>query len=124
MAAENLTTTNQINVTAREVDFVSRFTENWQTLLDLFGIMRPIKKTPGTVLKSKKAGITLQSGNVGEGEEIPYSQATVTEVDYDDVKLEKFRKGVTVEAINKYGYDVAVPENRRRLSQRASAQCY
>lgn len=108
MAAENLTTTNQINVTAREVDFVSRFTENWQTLLDLFGIMRPIKKTPGTVLKSKKAGITLQSGNVGEGEEIPYSQATVTEVDYDDVKLEKFRKGVTVEAINKYGYDVAV----------------
>lgn len=108
MAAENLTTTNQINVTAREVDFVSRFTENWQHLLDLFGIMRPIKKTPGTVLKSKKAGVTLKSGNVSEGEEIPYSQATVVETDYDDVKLEKFRKGVTVEAINKYGYDVAV----------------
>ena len=48
-----------IQVTAREIDFVTRFERNWQHLRDILGIMRPIKKTPGAVLKSKYAEGTL-----------------------------------------------------------------
>lgn len=107
MAEANLTKVANINVTAREIDFVTRFTQNWDALREILGIMRPIKKQAGTVLKSKKASVVLAE-NVAEGENIPYSQATVTEQDYGEITVEKYRKGVSIEAINKYGYDVAV----------------
>ena len=81
----NITGQAQINVTARELDFVTRFGRNWQALLEILGIMRPIQKQPGTRLKSYKASIELQSGAVAEGEEIPYSQAQVEEVYYKDI---------------------------------------
>lgn len=109
MAAKSgLTVMNDITVTAREVDFVTRFTKNWEALRDVLGIARPIKKQPGTVLTSYTASITLADGNVGEGEEIPYSEAAVAPVAYADLTLEKYAKAVSIEAVNKYGAEVAV----------------
>lgn len=109
MAAKaNLITTNDIKVTAREIDFVTRFERNWQHLRDILGIMRPIKKQPGAVLKSKYAEGTLQSGNVGEGEEIPYSKFTVKEKTYAEMTIEKYAKAVSIEAIKDHGYENAV----------------
>ena len=85
MAAKtNLTMTSDVQVTAREIDFVTRFARNWQHLRDILGIMRPIKKQPGTVLKAKTASVTLAQ-SVGEGEEIPYSKATVIEKDVEGI---------------------------------------
>ena len=99
MAAKtNLTMTSDVQVTAREIDFVTRFARNWQHLRDILGIMRPIKKQPGTVLKSKTASVTLAQ-SVGEGEEIPYSKATVVEKDYANINVEKYAKAVSIEAI-------------------------
>ena len=103
MAKANLTGQSQIDVSIREIDFVTRFGRNWQALMEILGIMRPIEKQPGTRLVSYNSGITLQSGNVGEGEEIPYSQASVEEVYYDDLTLKKRAKAVSIEAVNKYG---------------------
>ena len=77
-----LTVTQNIDTTAREVDFVTRFANNWDHLREIMGVMRTIRKTPGTVLKSKYATVTLESGNVAEGAEIPYSEATVSTKDY------------------------------------------
>lgn len=108
MAKANLTTQADISVTAREIDFVTRFQRNWEHLRSIMGIMRPIRATPGTVLKSKSATVTLQDGAVGEGEEIPYSKSTVVEKDYAAVTVEKYSKATSLEAIQKYGYDVAV----------------
>ena len=88
-AKNNLTMTSDVQVTAREIDFVTRFARNWQHLRDILGIMRPIKKQPGTVLKSKTASVTLAQ-SVGEGEEIPYSKATVVEKDYANINVEKY----------------------------------
>ena len=51
-AKTNLIMTNDIQVTAREIDFVTRFERNWEHLREILGIMRPIKKQPGAVLKS------------------------------------------------------------------------
>lgn len=107
-AKENLTKTADVQVVAREIDFVTRFGRNWDHLREILGIMRPIRKAPGTKLKSKKATVVLQSGTVGEGEEIPYSKATVEEVDYADLTIEKYAKAVSIEAIKDHGYDAAV----------------
>lgn len=109
MAAKaNLIMTNDIQVTAREIDFVTRFERNWQHLRDILGIMRPIKKQPGAVLKSKYAEGTLQSGKVAEGEEIPYSKFTVKEKNYAEMTIEKYAKAVSIEAIKDHGYENAV----------------
>ena len=108
MAKANIINTADIQVTARELDFVSRFEANWEHLRDILGIMRPIKKMPGAQLKSKYAEGTLQSGVVGEGEEIPYSKFTVKETIYDEMTIEKYAKAVSIEAIKDHGYDNAV----------------
>lgn len=108
MAKTNLIMSADIQVTARELDFVSRFENNWEHLREILGIMRPIKKQPGAVLKSKYVEGTLQSGEVGEGEEIPYSKFTVKEKTYDEMSIEKYAKAVSIEAIKDHGYENAV----------------
>lgn len=108
MSADYVTKQANIDVTAREIDFVTRFARNWEHLREILGIMRPIKKETGAVLKSKTATVVLNASSVGEGDTIPYSQATVTETAYAEMGVEKYRKGVTMEAIKTYGYDVAV----------------
>jgi hypothetical protein len=96
------------NVTARELDFVTRFGLNWEALREILGIMRPIKKEAGTKLKSYVASITLEDGDVDPGNVIPYSKATVEQVSYADLKLQKYAKAVPVEDVDKYGAEVAV----------------
>ena len=107
-AKANLIMSNDIQVTAREIDFVTRFERNWEHLRDILGIMRPIKKQPGAVLKYKYAEGTLQSGNVGEGVEIPYSKFVVKEKPYAEMTIEKYAKAVSIEAIKDHGYENAV----------------
>jgi hypothetical protein len=108
MAKENMTMTADIQVAAREIDFVTRFGKNWDHLRDILGIMRPIRKQPGTTLKSKKVTLVLQDGTVAEGEDIPFSKASIVEVPYAEMSIEKYAKAVTIEAIKEHGYEVAV----------------
>ena len=110
MAAKtNVTTTSNITINAREEDFVTRFSDNWQNLQDILGIMRPIRKAPGTKLVSYKATGTLNGGTaVAEGDEIPLTKLTVEPVSYGDVEIAKYAKSVTIEAVAKYGAAVAV----------------
>lgn len=108
MAKENLTKVENFTVQAREVDFVTRFSSNWDALRAILGIMRPIRKQAGTKLVSYTATVELEDGNVGEGEEIPYSLAEVDPVAYGDITLEKYAKAVSIEAVEKYGAAIAV----------------
>ena len=103
-----VTKVEDITVRAREVDFVTRFGKNWKALQDILGIVRPIKKAPGTTLTSYEATITLEDGDVEEGAAIPYSKAEVHPVSYADLSIEKYAKAVSIEAVNKYGAEVAV----------------
>lgn len=106
MAGEIKTT--DISVKAREVDFVTRFGSNWQALMDILGIVRPIEKQAGTQLVASKTTLTLEDGSVAEGAQIPYSHATIVPVYYEDLAINKWAKAVTIEAVNKYGASVAV----------------
>lgn len=111
MAAENLTTKSQITTTIKEIDFVTQFQKNWDALRTILGIMRPIRKAPGTKLVSYKATVDggLKGGaSVGEGEVIPLTKTKVEPVAYDDIALEKYAKAVTIEAVTAYGAGVAV----------------
>ena len=110
MAVKDNTTkmANFSSVTPREIDFVSRFGANWEALTNIMGIMRPIRKAPGTTLKAYTASVTLQSGSVSEGDEIPYSLASVTEAAKADIEIEKYAKGVSIESVAKYGAEIAV----------------
>lgn len=108
MAKANLTKAANIDATVRELDFATRFGDNWDALREILGIMRPIRKTPGTKLTSYTASVTLQPGNIGEGEEVPYSLAEVEPVAYEDLTIEKYAKAVSIEAVDKYGAAIAV----------------
>lgn len=99
------------SVTAREMDFVTRFGDNWEALRNILGIMRPIRKTPGTSLVSYTADVTLESGAVEPGEVIPYSKATITQAAKADLTIEKYAKAVPIEEVNKYGAEIAVEKS-------------
>lgn len=109
-APNNMTGEAQIHVEAREIDFVTSFGKNLKALLDILGITRMIRKENNSVLKTKTVKGELQSGDVGEGEEIPMSRYTVEEKPFDTIKIEKYRKGVSLEAILEKGYETAVQD--------------
>jgi hypothetical protein len=104
-------TNNYTNITAREIDFVSRFNLNWDALRDILGIVRPIRRAPGTQLVSYNASIALENGNVEPGEKIPYSKATIEKAAYGEITLEKYAKAVPIEEVNKYGAAIAVQKS-------------
>ena len=99
------------SVTAREMDFVTRFGDNWDALRNILGIMRPIRKTPGTSLVSYTADVALESGTVDPGKVIPYSKATITQAAKADLTIEKYAKAVPIEDVNKYGAEIAVEKS-------------
>lgn len=107
-APENMTGVAQIQVRAREIDFVTSFGQNMQALLDVMGIARMIRKENGSVLRVREASGVLQSGDVAEGDIVPLSQYEVTEKDFDTIKIQKYKKGVSIEAIAEKGYEAAV----------------
>ena len=99
------------SVTAREMDFVTRFGDNWEALRNILGIMRPIRKTPGTSLVSYTADVALENGAVGPGDVIPNSKATITQAAKADLTIEKYAKAVPIEDVNKYGAEIAVEKS-------------
>ncbi len=117
MAVETLTTprtdlpNTYTSVTAREIDFVTRFNDNWNALRNIIGITRPIRKTPGTSLVSYTADVSLQSGNVAAGAVIPYSKATIKAAAKADLSVEKYAKAVPIEDVEKYGAAIAIEKS-------------
>ena len=69
---DGMTGSAQVQVMAREIDFVTSFGKNLQALLDILGITRMIRKENGSELKTKTVKGTLQSGEVGEDREGRY----------------------------------------------------
>lgn len=107
---ENTITSNNLssNLQAKAIDLADRFDANWEALREILGIMRPIRKTPGTRLVSYKATVNLNETPHVEGDEVPLSSVTLEEVAHKDLKLKPDRKRVTAEAVAKYGAALAV----------------
>ena len=108
MAVENNTIMQADVARVRVADFNLQFTGNLQKLIEALGVTRKIAVQEGAVLKALKVVGNLESGNVAEGELIPLSKYETEEVAVGEVKLNKWRKATTAEAILKGGYDQAV----------------
>ena len=106
--AENNTIMQADIARVRVADFNLQFTGNLQKLTEALGVTRKIAVQEGATLKQIKVVGTLESGNVAEGELIPLSHYETEEVGVGEIKLNKWRKGTTAEAILKGGYDQAV----------------
>jgi hypothetical protein len=92
----------------RMVDFNLQFTGSLRKFIEALGVTRKIAVQEGATLKQLKVTGTLESGNVAEGELIPLSKYETDEVPVGEVKLNKWRKGTSAEAILKGGYDQSV----------------
>lgn len=108
MAAETNTIMQADLARVRVADFNLQFTGNMRKLTEALGVTRKIPVQEGAALKMLKVTGTLESGNVAEGDLIPLSKYETEEVAVGEVKLNKWRKGTTAEAILKGGYDQAV----------------
>ena len=114
MAAEN-NTIMQADVSTRVVDFNIQFAGNLNKLIEALGVTRKIAVQEGATLKMLKVTGTLESGNVAEGDLIPLSKYETEDVAVGEVKLNKWRKATSAEAILKGGYDQAVGATTEKM---------
>lgn len=108
MAAANNTIVTTDVARVRMIDFAAQFTGGIGKLIEALGVTRKIAVQEGAALKALKVTGTLESGVVAEGDLIPLSHYETEEVPVGEVKLNKWRKSTTAEAILKGGYDQAV----------------
>ena len=104
-------TTNVSNVDVREIDFVSSFAASWQSLINIFGISNAIPKTPGQGMQIITSSVATLETSPAEGVDITPSTVTITGSQVTEATVEKYATAVTIEMINKYGYETAVAKS-------------
>lgn len=105
---QNTVTTQNFHIDPAAVDFVTRFNDNWDALSQILNIMNPIKKEPGTTLKSYTIDITRGGGQPAEGDEVALSTADIQPVSYKELELTADRMRITAQSVAKYGAKIAV----------------
>lgn len=115
MAAETNTIMQADLARVRTVDFNIQFTGSITKMMEALGVTRKIAVQEGAALKMIKVTGTLEDGSVAEGELIPLSKYKTNEEAVGEVKLNKWRKATTAEAILKGGYDQAVGETTDKM---------
>ncbi len=106
--------TNLINTPdlgeVQAIDFVNRFAESIAKLREAFGITRDQPMTQGNTIQRWNFTVTPpEAGTViGEGEDIPLTHVARTKGATIEVGFEKARKAVSIEEVQRVGYDLAV----------------
>lgn len=115
-AAETKLITVEQMKKVREVDLTTQFTHNdLNKMFEVLGVTRKIAMMEGTTMYVTTISGTLESGDVDEGNVIPLSQYQHDRKPVGDIKLKKWRKAVSAEAIKKSGYDAAVAETDTKM---------
>ena len=108
----NTTKSENFNIDPKMIDYVERFNASWQSWTEILGIMRPIKKIPGTRLRSYKVNVDLNDTEYVEGDEVALSKVNVEEVKQKDLELVPDRIRVTAKAVKDYGAEIAIRKAR------------
>lgn len=108
----NTTKSENFNIDPKMIDYVERFNSSWQSWTEILGIMRPIKKIPGTRLRSYKVNVDLNDTEYVEGDEVALSKVNVEEVKQKDLELVPDRIRVTAKAVKDYGAEIAIRKAR------------
>ena len=106
---------------AQSIDFVNRFTGGIKKLQEMLGITRRQALSEGSTIKTYKRAVTLADGNVAEGDLIPLSKVEKTPDKTYELAYKKYRKAVTMEAIQRSGFDQAVQEQTAPCCGRSRA---
>lgn len=93
-----------------DVYFTTAFAEDLRVLMGLLNVTRKIEKVPGQQVKHYKVTGSLASGDVAEGAEITPSNYKSEVADALELKIGKYRKQTTFEAIADKGYEQAVSD--------------
>ena len=106
--AEENTTKKADLEPAISVDLVSRFTKNINELRELMGIANMEAMNEGTNVKIYKVTQENNPEQVAEGEVIPLTKVNRKLVRTIELKLKKYRKKTTIEALQRSGQNVAL----------------
>lgn len=101
--------------TALSIDFVEQFGQRFRTLQELLGVQRTLPMAAGTLIKTYTSSVTLDGTQVAPGDIIPLSQVTLEDGPSHELEWDKKRKAVTMEDIQKYGFDRAVTLTDNKL---------
>ncbi len=105
---------------AQAIDFVGRFGFKVNKLVETLGITNKIPMKVGDKIATYKFNLTeadgaAANGVVAEGTDIPLTHVG-REVDKEyPIAFKKYRKAVTIEAVQKYGYDLAVKKTDKEV---------
>lgn len=97
-------------------DFVEQFSESITKLTQALSTTRPQAMTQGNTIQMYKFTTDMASTtSVGEGEDIPLSGVKRTKDRSFTVNFEKARKAVSIEEVQRVGYDMAVQQSDKRI---------
>lgn len=113
--AENTIKSADVAAKVADREFVRAFEEDVRKLVEVLGIFKPIRRAPGTALKYYETSGTLQSGAVGEAEDIPLSKYTRSGEHIVSLDWGKWAKETTLEAISANSYAEAVRETDKKF---------
>ena len=114
-AEENLITADKMKK-AREIDFTQQFKHNkLDKLIEVLGVTRKIPMMEGTTMYVYETTGTLESGDVAEGNIIPLSLYETKKTAVGEIKLKKWRKAASAEAIKKSGLEGAIRDTDEAL---------
>ena len=105
VAEANLTTTLG---TALSIDLVENFGKRFKSLEELLGIERVMPMAQGTSIKTYTSSVTLDGTVVAPGDIIPLSEVKLEAGPVHEIVWDKKRKAVTMEDIQKYGFEPAI----------------
>lgn len=97
-------------------DFVEKFAESINKLTQALSTARPQAMTQGNTIQMYKFTPDMAATTqVAEGEDIPLSAIRRTKDRSFTVGFEKVRKAVTIEEVQRVGYDMAVLQSDKRV---------
>lgn len=107
---------------AISVDLVNRLTTNITELQNLLGIIAMQPMASGTLIKQYITEVGDIAPQVGEGEEIGLTKVTRKLAQTIELKLQKYRRQTTAEAIQKVGRNIAINETDAALVNKIRGQ--
>lgn len=97
-------------------DFVERFSESVTKLTQTLSTTRPQAMTQGSTIQMYKFTTDMaETTTVAEGADIPLSGVNRVKDRTFTVNFEKARKAVTIEEVQRVGYDMAVLQSDKRI---------
>lgn len=97
------------NFIEKSVDYSNRFADELTGFAEALGVTRPFAVQEGFKIQLyTKPEVDLADGDVAEGDIIPLSKVTPQPHSEKEIKLKKYRKATSAEAIQRYGIDQAI----------------